>query len=82
MRTVYTTRLARFARQLLEECNALLARYTQCIPQRFVERFQNYARNRKFRNYSMALPRKDIYIIYTRRMQRIVGSLRNCLYTR
>ena len=25
---------------------------------------QNYARNRKIRNYSTALPRKDIYYIY------------------
>ena len=27
-----------------------------------VERVQNYALNRKIRNYGMALPRKDIYI--------------------
>ena len=27
-----------------------------------VEGVQNYVRNRKIRNYGMALPRKDIYI--------------------
>ena len=59
MRTVRLGLLASLANYnyILDECNALLARYTQCIPQRC--RVQNYARNRKIRNYSMALPRKD-----------------------